>query len=146
MRKFLDTRKKDPRVREVDTIHELLDGQIFYINYISDKEKLDSLFEKYQQRYHCIYDQDLYSKEQWLEILPNHASKATALKQLKEYLGCDYVIAFGDGKNDIEMFELADECYAMENACEELKKIATAIIGNNNEDSVARFIREKNSD
>ncbi len=34
-------------------------------------------------------------------------------------LGCEKVVAFGDGKNDIDMFELADEGYAVENAHED---------------------------
>lgn len=38
------------------------------------------------------------------------------------------LVVFGDGKNDIDMFELADESYAVQNAHEELKKYATAII------------------
>ena len=38
------------------------------------------------------------------------------------------------------MFEIADECYALENASDELKAIATGIIGNNNDDAVVRFL------
>lgn len=38
------------------------------------------------------------------------------------------------------MFEIADECYAVENAVDELKEIATAVIGNNNEDGVAHWL------
>ena len=41
------------------------------------------------------------------------------------------LVVFGDGKNDIDMFELADESYAVQNAHEELKKYATAIISSN---------------
>ena len=38
------------------------------------------------------------------------------------------------------MFRIADECYAMENAVDELKAIATGVIGSNEEDGVARFL------
>ena len=51
-------------------------------------------------------------------------------------------MAFGDGMNDIEMFELADEAYAVANAVPELKAIATGIIGSNDEDSVAKWLKE----
>ena len=52
------------------------------------------------------------------------------------------VYAFGDGKNDIDMFEIADESYAVENANADLKKIATAVIPSNDEDGVARWLSE----
>ena len=50
------------------------------------------------------------------------------------------LVVFGDGKNDIDMFELADESYAVQNAHEELKKYATAIISSNDEDAVAHWL------
>ncbi len=78
-----------------------------------------------------------------MEIIPKHVSKAKAILQVKELLNVDYVVAFGDGMNDIEMFEVADECYAVENAVGELKKIATGIIGSNEEDGVARWLQER---
>ena len=49
-------------------------------------------------------------------------------------------MAFGDGKNDIDMFEIADESYAVENAVDELKAIATGIIENNDSDGVAKWL------
>ena len=51
-------------------------------------------------------------------------------------------MVFGDGTNDIDMFQMADECYAVENAADELKKIATGIIGKNDDDAVARWLEE----
>ena len=62
--------------------------------------------------------------------------------QLKELLHCDRVVCFGDGKNDISMFKVADECYAVENAVGELKQIATGVILSNNSDGVARWLLE----
>ena len=70
------------------------------------------------------------------------ASKANAVMQLKELLHCDKVVCFGDGKNDISMFKAADECFAVENAVDELKQIATGVILSNNSDGVARWLLE----
>ena len=70
------------------------------------------------------------------------ASKANAIQQLRSMLQCDRVIAFGDGKNDIDMFEIADEGYAVSNAHESLKEKATGIIGSNDDDSVAKWLEE----
>jgi hydroxymethylpyrimidine pyrophosphatase-like HAD family hydrolase len=38
------------------------------------------------------------------------------------------------------MFQAANEGYAVQNACEELKFIANGVVGNNEENGVARFI------
>ena len=38
------------------------------------------------------------------------------------------------------MFEIADERYAVGNAAPELKKLATGVIGCNDEDAVARWL------
>ena len=74
--------------------------------------------------------------------MPSAASKSNAIRQLKALLGCERLIVFGDGRNDIDMFELADEGYAVENAHPDLKAHATAIIGGNNEDGVAVWLNE----
>lgn len=66
-----------------------------------------------------------------------------SILQLKEHLGVEYIVAFGDGKNDMEMFEIADESYAVENAVDELKSIATGIIGDNDSDGVAKWLYNK---
>ena len=55
----------------------------------------------------------------------------------------DYIVAFGDGKNDMDMFEIADEAYAVENAVDELKAIATDVIGSNDSDAVAKWLHNK---
>jgi len=139
---FLDTRKGDARTNIVDSVEKLYEGNIFYITCIDEKEKLKPMYDKYKERYHCVYQEDIYSKEQWLEIMPLAASKAKATEQLKEYLGCDRVVVFGDGMNDTDMFEIADESYAVANAVEELKQIATGVIGSNNEDAVVKWLEE----
>ena len=71
------------------------------------------------------------------------AKKSNAIKQLQNYLKCDELVVFGNGKNDIDMFQVADESYAVENACDELKKYATGMIDSNDNDGVAKWIENK---
>ena len=59
------------------------------------------------------------------------------------YINYDKVICFGDNVNDIPMFELADESYATSNAADEIKKIATDVIGSCEEEGVAEFLKER---
>ncbi|MDE6517807.1 MAG: HAD family hydrolase [Acetatifactor sp.] len=140
MAAFLDSRKGDMRTHPVADEESLLQGEIFYLTCIDQKEKLEPLYEKYRDRYHCVFQKEIYTQEQWLEIMPLEASKSHAITQLKKQLDCDWLVVFGDGKNDMDMFEIADECYAVENAVPELKAMATAVIGSNDSDGVARWL------
>lgn len=143
MKLFLDSRKGDIRTNIVSSTNDLKSGDIFYITCIDEPEKLKPLYKKYKEKFHCIYQKDIYTNKQWLEIMPLTASKSNAIKQLLKYLKCKKLVVFGDGKNDIDMFELADESYAVQNAHEDLKKYATAIIESNDNDGVAKWLENK---
>ena len=142
MNKFIDSRKGDIRTNRVKMFDELKAGDIFYITCIDTPDKLKPLYEKYKDIFHCVYQKDIYTKEQWLEIMPQNTSKANAIKQLQALMKCERVVAFGDGKNDIDMFELADEAYAVQNAHQDLKAYATAIISSNDDDGVAKWLEQ----
>lgn len=89
----------------------------------------------------CVFSIDTYGEDYWLEICPLNATKAKAILKFKEKMGCDRIVVFGDSVNDISMFEIADEAYAVENAIDELKEKATSVIDGNDEDGVAKFYR-----
>ncbi len=144
MKRYLSRRAGDPRLNPVDSPDELKDDEIFYYTYIDAKERTDVLhavFEK-DARFRCIYQQETYQSDYWLEIMPAGTSKGAAATVLKERLGAERLVVFGDALNDRELFRAADEAYAVENADEELKKAATAVIGYSEEDSVSKFIRD----
>lgn len=142
MLEFIHSRQNDPRSRCVSDVKELYQGEIFYITCIDHQEKLEPFYQQYQKTYHCIFSHDIYTHEQWLEIVPAQASKANAVLQLKKLYHCDKVVVFGDGKNDIDMFQIADEAYAVENADPALKTLATKIIASHEQDAVAHFLKE----
>jgi len=79
----------------------------------------------------------------WMDILHCLASKGAAVTKVKRQVGATNVICFGDSDNDLSMFELADESYAPENGKVNIRKAASAIIGHNQEDGVAHFLRER---
>ncbi|MEM9173363.1 MAG: HAD-IIB family hydrolase [Pseudomonadota bacterium] len=79
----------------------------------------------------------------WLDIHHSDASKGSAVVTLKDILGVERIVCFGDSDNDLSMFERADESYAPQNAKEYVKDKATAVIGHNDEDGIARFLRER---
>ena len=139
---YIQSREGDERLMPVDTVEELFLGKLFYITCIDEMDKLMPLYEKYRDIYHCVCYEDIYSKETWFEIMPKKASKANAVLQLKEMYHCDKVVVFGDAMNDYDMFKIADEAYAVSNAVEAVKEIATDVIGYNYEDAVAKWLLE----
>lgn len=137
---FIESRKNDGRDNPLENTSQILDGDVFYFTCIGEDEKLIAAYNALKEKYNCIYQKDIYSNEPWLEIMPHSATKAQAILQLKELYGFDKVVVFGDGINDIPMFEIADECYAVANATEKLKAIATDIIDSNENDGVAKWL------
>lgn len=140
---FLATRQGDKRHAPVVTARELMEGRRFYFTCIDEAEKLEGLYVAFRDKYRCVYARDIYGGAQWLEIMPKNASKANAVRQLQAMLNCDRVVAFGDGINDLDLFEMADEAYAVANAEEALKQKATAVIGSNEEDGVAKYLNQQ---
>lgn len=144
IRHYLDARKGDHRLRPVETKKQLYQGSMFYFTCIGEKDNLLPIYHIFSNapQYRCIIQQELYRPEFWCEIMPAKATKAYAIQKLKKLLNCDKVISFGDAVNDIPMFMASDEAYAVENAVPELKSMATGIIGSNEEDGVARWLKE----
>jgi len=79
----------------------------------------------------------------WIDIHHTRGSKGGAVSALKLDLGVERVICFGDSDNDLSMFAAADEAYAPDNAKDEVKDVATQIIGHHDEDGIARFLRQR---
>ena len=125
---FVDGHLDDPRNHPVNTYEDLYEGDIFYLLLIDDYDKLKPLYDLFKEDYYAVFDQEMYSHDWWLEVMSPDASKANAIKYLKQKLQCDEVVVFGDGKNDIEMFEEADYSCAVENADPELIKCADEVI------------------
>lgn len=141
-RLFIESRKGDSRDNPVKNETDLFKGDIFYISCIYDETHLLPFYNKYKNQFNCFYQKDIYDDTQWLEIMPLKATKANGILALKKLLFCDRIVAFGDGLNDMDMFKIADECYAVSNAVDELKAIATGIIDSNNNDGVAKWLAD----
>jgi Cof subfamily protein (haloacid dehalogenase superfamily) len=87
---------------------------------------------------------DMYSPgNYWMDIHHSSGTKGDAAKLIQEQLGAKKMICFGDSDNDISMFALADECYAMGQGLDELKAMATATIGSNVDHGVAEFLAKR---
>ncbi len=141
--RYINLRKGDKRLRPLEDGGDLYAGAVFYFTCIGEKEELQPIYNilSKDDRYTCTLQQELYRTEYWCEIMPKKATKAEAIGKLKELWKCDRVISFGDAINDIPMFQISDECYAVSGAVEGLKELATGIIGSNDEDGVAKWLK-----
>lgn len=84
------------------------------------------------------------SSNVWIDIMPQGVNKGAAVKHIQQKLGVspEQTMAFGDFHNDIEMLQMAAHSYAMENAHEDVKKVARFIAPDNNTDGVIRVIEK----
>ncbi|MET1249428.1 HAD-IIB family hydrolase [Sporolactobacillus sp. STCC-11] len=144
MRHYLHSRKGDPRLRSVANIHDLYTGDVFYFTCIGDQDPLNEVHQRFSREgnYQCIFQQELYRQEYWCEMMPTKATKANAIVRMKELMGFDQIVSFGDRVNDLSMFSISDQAYAVENAVDELKERATGIIQSNDEDGVVRWLEQ----
>ena len=82
------------------------------------------------------------SMPMFFEASPTGASKAEALRFLLDYLDIDPSLTwgFGDGGNDLGWLALVGHAFAPENACDSVRAIAEAIVGDNHHDGVVVFL------
>lgn len=76
----------------------------------------------------------------YFEISSIRASKAEALRDLKQRTGAKVTAAFGDNHNDLPMLQAADHSFAVSNAVAQVKEAAESVIGSNAENAVAKAL------
>ncbi len=128
--------EEEPLSEKVER-EQLLVPKICIIAEPPEKERLyEELYPILGEKYHVTS-----SSEYMVEILSQKAQKGNALKYLAGYyqIPLEKVAAIGDQRNDLSMVEAAGGRFAVENAVEELKRIAT-VVRSNEEDGVAEAL------
>lgn len=128
---------------KVDSFSDCIDKNIVYFSIENKKEKLETAYNILSNCSHLSVEfyRDIYNTDHWyLEVCSVNASKKNAVTKLKKICNFDYVISFGDNINDLPMFEVSDESYAVFNAKDDVKQKATAVIEKNTDDAVAKFL------
>lgn len=122
------------------------DAAITHVNSIGASEAILAVLNSVNDEPHLVaYSGTAWEGDQWrwLDVHHSDASKGGAIQLLKELIGVERVVCFGDNDNDISMFEMADECYAPANATDEIKAAATQVIGHHDEEGIAHFLRDR---
>lgn len=141
--RYLAKRKGDPRFLPAEEESSLYGGEVFYFTCIGDKEALEPAWEELSrvEGLRVLLQEEIYQPgEFWLEVMAQGATKANASRLLAQRLGCGRMVAFGDGLNDLPLFEAAQERCAVENAVPQLKQAADWVIPGNQENGVAKWL------
>lgn len=110
---------------------------------IGTKEQVDRAARTVRASTDCavsVYGDVFNHDKGFIEVFASGVSKGHAALKLKERLGADKLVVFGDSHNDLAMLSVADTAVAMANAADDVKAAAHIVIGPNTESSVARFI------
>lgn len=147
-REFKRQRENTPYKEFIPTINysdELLDNPPLFLMVIDRFDKLQIAAAEINRAGKCSFFcyRDIVDPEYgYLEIYPKGVSKAATAQQIIDKLTPWEVVAFGDNLNDMPLFKIADRRYAPENAVDEVKQQATAIIADNDHDGVALFLEK----
>ena len=151
MRRFHRKRqiRQDPRLCRLADLRQCLDDQVVLFILIDALPRMRDLEREIRRRHGDavqIHSHEHY-EELWFQLTVQDA-RATkdqgvaSLTRLLNIANCR-VVVFGDQTNDIGMFRMADEAYAVAGAAPELAEHATAIIGSNDDDAVARWLEHR---
>ena len=145
-REFKRQRENTPYkdfILTTDYQKELLDNPPLFLLVIDHFDKLQTAAAEISRAGKCsiFCYRDIIDPEYGnLEIYPKGVSKAATAQEIITRLNPWEVVVFGDNLNDLPLFRIADRRYAPENAIDEIKQQATAIIADNDHDGVARFL------
>lgn len=123
--------------KPVDNFEALLTGNF------DGLEMFDLFFRNQEERSACAQAFNKYFPEleyttsmtNNLEAMNFGINKGSGLMRLCEAENIDIndIYALGDSKNDLAMFEAVENCFAVSNACDELKRISKGVICSNQE-------------
>ena len=129
------------RLNFVDEFDSSLFGGVLKMSMVVGEERLDSVLQEVND----LFDghvRAVSSGYGCIDILQDGIHKAWGLEELLRRwdLKAEQIMAFGDSENDIEMLELAGISYAMENAEDAVKEVATKIAPANSQAGVYQVL------
>ena len=129
------------RMHFVNEFDSKLFGGVLKMSMVVGEERLDPVLQEIND----LFDghvRAVSSGYGCIDILQDGIHKAWGLEELLKRwnLKPEQIMAFGDSENDIEMLELAGISYAMENAEESVKEVATEVAPANSQAGVYRVL------
>ena len=129
------------RMQFVDELTSDLFGGVLKMSMVVGEERLNSVLEEIND----LFDgrvRAVSSGYGCIDILQAGIHKAWGLEELLKRwdLNPQQIMAFGDSENDVEMLEMAGIAYAMENADDKAKAVATSLAPANSQGGVYQVL------
>lgn len=144
--KFIRDRRGDRRLLPVEDWAAVDPGSVFFVSVVGDPVDLERLAGAIRSSgwgATCSLALQPSTRDRRgsvLDITASTATKGAAIRRIASAAGFDRVVAFGDGPNDLSLFEAADEAYAVGEPSDALRAAATGAIGDNDADVVAEWL------
>ena len=131
------------RMNFVDELQTDLFGGVLKMSLVVGEERSDTVLQEINQLFNG-HVQAVSSGYGCIDILQEGIHKAWGLQELLKRwdIKSQEIMAFGDSENDVEMLELAGIAYAMENADDEAKAVATALAPANSQGGVYQILEK----
>ncbi len=126
-----------PVMKEIVSATELPES-LNKVNFADNPAHIQEIYEMLKARYAERFE-IVRTCPRYIEIMPRGISKGRTLRRCMEAEGIspEEVLAFGDGENDIDVFQCVPHSVAMGNAPEYVKKYASDLTESNDRDGVA---------
>jgi len=144
---YLKSLEGDGRLHPVQKYEFVEQESISGFLLIDTPQNLDPVYQILKRRFS---DQlNLYFAEDiampgffWLQAYHREANKGSMVAKLANRLKVplSQVVVFGDYLNDLEMFKIAGQALAVDNALPEVKQAANSVIGSNAESGVLNYL------
>lgn len=148
--KFIDERShlalKRVHLNRSDLSPTKLPGETSLIFCLGPSESITPAADLLRQSGLCSvsdYPDNFNPTIRYLEIFAPEVSKAAAIKRLCRHLDINHLTVFGDNLNDLPMMQIADTSVAVANAMPQVRNVADIVIGTNNSDAVALYIKSR---
>ena len=131
------------RMNFVEKIESHLFGGVLKMSLVVGEERSDSVLEEINHLFNG-HVQAVSSGYGCIDILQSGIHKAWGLQELLKRwdIKAEEIMAFGDSENDVEMLQLAGIAYAMENADDKAKAVATDFAPSNSQAGVYQVLED----
>lgn len=130
-----DMRDGYPNIRYITHVSEIT-PPINKIQLMQEEQEIQFLYQALTEKF---LDFNVFrTAPRQLEILPKGVSKGETLEKIMEREGWTKgeVLAFGDGENDVSLFDVVENSFAMGQAKAYVKKRAKYVTASNNQEGI----------
>jgi len=151
MQWYFDNRRLagDRRLCQVKHLRDVFVDDVVALTVVNTRQQLINLATKMMADFaddlQMHFFENPYSPPwYWLTIHDKKACKSVAVRELLLYSGFELkdLVVFGDNLNDVNMFKMSPRAIAVSNSSDQIKKLATKVIGSSREDSVIKYVME----